>query len=99
MLSLHPARQRGNPSSRNPARIGLAIAGGCPIGGLYELGPLRALDDELNGLDLTHLDPYGGVSRGAFLTAGLANRLSPPDLSRLCPPHHPPPPPPPATPP
>src|SRR3546814_18580947 len=31
MLSLHPARQRGNPSSRNPARIGLAIAGAGPL--------------------------------------------------------------------
>src|SRR3546814_3099604 len=64
LLSLHPARQRGKPSSRNPARIGLAIAGGGPIGGMYELGALRALDEALDGLDLTDLDSYVGVSSG-----------------------------------
>src|SRR3546814_10218135 len=67
MLSLHPARQRGNPSSRNTARIGIAIAGGGPIGGMYELGALRALDEAHDGLDLTDLDRYVGVSSGAFL--------------------------------
>src|SRR3546814_20565689 len=83
MLSLHPARQRGNPSSRNPARIGLAIAGGGPIGGMYDLGALRALDEALDGLDLTDLDSYVGVSSGAFLAAGLANRMSTADICRL----------------
>src|SRR3546814_17688671 len=83
MLSLHPARQRGNPSSRNPARIGLAIAGGGPIGGMYELGALRALDEALDGLDLTDLDSYVGVSSGAFLAAGLATRMSTADMCRI----------------
>src|SRR3546814_1470735 len=83
MLSLHPARQRGKPSSRNPARIGLAIAGGGPIGGMYELGALRALDEALDGLDLTDLDSYVGVSSGAFLAAGLANRMSTADMCRI----------------
>src|SRR3546814_18119141 len=75
MLSLHPAGQRGKSSSRKPARIGLAIAGGGPIGGMYELGALRALDEALDGLDLTDLDRYVGVSSGAFLAAGLAHRM------------------------
>src|SRR3546814_14514944 len=83
MLSLHPARQRGNPSSRNPARIGLAIAGGGPIGGMYELGALRPLDEALDGLDLTDLDSYVCLSSRAFLAAGLANRLSTADMCRL----------------
>src|SRR3546814_1215381 len=83
MLSLHPARQRGNPSSRNPARIGLAIAGGGPIGGMYELGALRALDEALDGLDLIDLDSYVGVSSGAFLAAALANRMSIADMCRI----------------
>ncbi|HZW18591.1 MAG TPA: patatin-like phospholipase family protein [Luteimonas sp.] len=83
MLSLHPARKRGNPSSRGPARIGLAIAGGGPIGGMYELGALRALDEALDGLDLTDLDSYVGVSSGAFLAAGLANRLSTEQMCRI----------------
>src|SRR3546814_17526741 len=83
MLSLHPARQRGKPSSRNPARIGLAIAGGGPIGGMYELGALRALDEALDGLAPTDLDSYVGVSSGAFLAAGLANRISTADIVRF----------------
>jgi len=83
MLSLHPARQRGKPSNRAPARIGLAIAGGGPIGGMYELGALRALDEALDGLDLTDLDSYVGVSSGAFLAAGLANRMSTAEMCRI----------------
>jgi predicted acylesterase/phospholipase RssA len=83
MLSLHSARQRGKPSNRPPARIGLAIAGGGPIGGMYELGALRALDEALDGLDLTDLDSYVGVSSGAFLAAGLANRMSTAEICRI----------------
>src|SRR3546814_145788 len=83
MLSLHPAGQRGKSSSRKSARIGLAIAGGGPIGGMYELGALRALDEALDGLDLTDLDSYVGVSSGAFLAAGLANRMSTADMCRI----------------
>lgn len=83
MLSLHPAGQRDKSSSRPPARIGLAIAGGGPIGGMYELGALRALDEALDGLDLTDLDSYVGVSSGAFLAAGLANRMSTADMCRI----------------
>lgn len=83
MLSLHPARQRGKHRSRRPAKIGLAIAGGGPIGGMYELGALRALDEALEGLDLTGLDSYVGVSSGAFLAAGLANRMSTAQMCRI----------------
>ena len=79
MLSLHPARQRARTG--RPARIGLAIAGGGPIGGMYELGALRALDEAIDGLDLTRLDGYVGVSSGAFLAAGLANRI---DTAQMC---------------
>ena len=52
MLSLHTARQRAKPTERQVARIGLAIASG-PIGSMYEFSALRALDDALDGLDLT----------------------------------------------
>lgn len=77
MLSLHAARKR----AKTAPRIGLAIAGGGPIGGMYELGALRALDDALDGLDLNRLDAYVGVSSGAFLAAGLANRM---DTAAMC---------------
>lgn len=78
MLSIHSARQRG----RN-GKIGLAIAGGGPIGGMYELGALRALDEALDGLDLTRMDCYVGVSSGAFLAAGLANRMGTAEMCRI----------------
>jgi predicted acylesterase/phospholipase RssA len=80
MLSLHAAQERTKPTGRG-AKIGLAVAGGGPIGGMYELGALRALDEALDGLDLTRLDCYIGVSSGAFLAAGLANRI---DTAQMC---------------
>lgn len=83
MLSVHTARQRARKSGTAPARIGLAVAGGGPIGGMYELGALRALDEAIDGLDLTRLDCYVGVSSGAFLAAGLANRLGTAELCRI----------------
>ncbi|HJR75081.1 MAG TPA: patatin-like phospholipase family protein [Luteimonas sp.] len=82
MLLLHTARKRPKPSRAAP-KIGLAIAGGGPIGGMYELGALRALDEALDGLDLTRLDCYVGVSSGAFLAAGLANRMSTAEMCRI----------------
>jgi NTE family protein len=83
MLSLHPARQRARTTLQRPPRIGLAVAGGGPIGGMYELGALRALDEALEGLDLTRLDSYVGVSSGAFLAAGLANRIDTAEMCRI----------------
>ncbi|MET0548896.1 MAG: patatin-like phospholipase family protein, partial [Xanthomonas sp.] len=82
MLSVHSARHRPrNHTDGSPSKIGLAVAGGGPIGGMYELGALRALDEALDGLDLTRLDSYVGVSSGAFLAAGLANRM---DTAQMC---------------
>ena len=77
MLLLQPAT-RHRPSQ---SRVGIAIAGGGPIGGMYELGVLRALDQAIEGLDLTALDVYVGVSSGAFLAASLANRI---DTEQMC---------------
>jgi predicted acylesterase/phospholipase RssA len=82
MLSLHQARKRRKHSTRRPLKVGLAIAGGGPIGAMYELGALRAIDEALEGLDLTRLDCYVGVSSGAFLAAGLANRISTEEMCR-----------------
>lgn len=82
MLSLHAARQHP-PGHPHAPRIGLAIAGGGPIGAMYELGALRALDEACDGLDLTRLDCYVGVSSGAFFAAGLANRLDTAELCRI----------------
>ena len=94
MLSLHAARRpvqaksgkRKSPAKSpapTTARVGLAIAGGGPIGAMYELGALRALDDALEGIDLTRMDCYVGVSSGAFLAAGLVNRMSTAEMCRI----------------
>lgn len=50
---------------------------------MYELGALRALDEALEGLDLNDLDSYVGVSSGAFLAAGLANRMTTAEMCRI----------------
>ena len=62
-------------------RIGLALAGGGPLGAIYEIGALCALEEALGGLDFTQLAGYVGVSAGGFIAAGLANGLTP---RRLC---------------
>lgn len=68
-------------SARRPRpRIGLALAGGGPLGAIYEIGALCALDDALVGRRLTDCDGYVGVSAGGFIAAGLANDMSPRDL-------------------
>lgn len=89
MLSLHSAPRATRPGRTRRAaaetapRIGLAIAGGGPIGGMYELGALRAFEDAIEGLDLTRMDCYVGVSSGAFLAAGLANRMTAGEMCRI----------------
>lgn len=68
---------------RNPeTKIGLALAGGVIEGAFYELGALRAIEEAVDGLDLTRLDAYVGVSAGAVLTSLLANGVSPQEMSR-----------------
>lgn len=70
------SRPRGNDAGGSPG-IGLALAGGGPLGGIYELGALLALSESLEGIDFNELDVYVGVSAGGFIAAGLANGLSP----------------------
>ncbi len=61
-------------------RIGLALAGGGPLGAIYEIGALCALEEALPDLDLNALDGYVGVSAGGFVAAGLANGMTPRQL-------------------
>ena len=69
---------------RSPrARVGLALAGGGPLGGIYEVGALLALAESLQGVDLNDLDVYVGVSSGGFVAAALANGISPAQMYRL----------------
>lgn len=61
-------------------RIGLALAGGGPLGAIYEVGALCALEEAVEGLDFTACDGYIGVSAGGFMAAGLANGMTPREL-------------------
>lgn len=83
------ARLRKSPrSSAQPrravsrSRVALALAGGGPLGAIYEIGALCALDDCLPGLRVNDCSHYVGVSAGGFIAAGLANGLTPRQLCR-----------------
>ncbi len=69
-----------NANSNTRPKIALALAGGGPLGAIYEVGAMCALEESLNGLDFTQLDHYVGVSAGGFIVASLANGISPREL-------------------
>jgi len=71
MFTIKPAQK----PTRSNQRFGLALAGGGPLGGFYELGALCAIQDSIKPLDMTELDVYVGVSAGAFIAAGLAGGI------------------------
>lgn len=64
-------------------RIGLALGGGGPLGGIYEIGAMRALDEALEGIDFNDLHVYIGVSAGAFVASNLANQMTTAQLCRI----------------
>ncbi len=80
MLKTFLAQDRGTGSK---GRVGVALAGGGPLGISYEIGVLHALEEALEGVDLTHLHAYVGVSAGAVVSASLANRVSTAELCRI----------------
>ena len=63
-----------------PPKIGLTLSGGGPLGAVYEIGALCALQESLKEIDLTELDHYVGVSAGGLIAAGLANSMAPREL-------------------
>ncbi len=69
-------RLRPRRGGRGP-RVGLALAGGGPLGATWEIGALCALEEAIPGLDFTDLDGYVGVSAGSFIAAALANGMRP----------------------
>ncbi len=64
-------------------RRALALAGGGPLGAIYELGTLAALAESMQGLDLNEMDIYVGVSAGGLIAAGLANGMTPAAICRM----------------
>jgi NTE family protein len=77
------ASGRARRTRKQLSRVGLALAGGGPLGGIYEVGALLALTDSLQGIDFGELDVYVGVSSGSFVAAALANGISPAQMYRL----------------
>ena len=65
------------------SKIGLALAGGGPLGGIYEVGACVALEEAIDGLSLVDADVYVGVSAGSFVAAALANGFEPRRLARM----------------
>ncbi len=68
---------------RSPGTTAVALAGGGPLGGIYEIGALAALAEAVDGLDVNDLDIYVGVSAGSFVAAGLANGIRPLEMVRM----------------
>ena len=79
MLTVEPAARK----RRSRGRVALALAGGGPLGAFYQLGCLHALAECTEGLDLSDLDAYVGVSSGAIIAASLANGITTGDMVRL----------------
>lgn len=68
---------------RRSDKVGIALAGGGPLGGIYEIGALAALEEALLGIKLTECDVYVGVSSGAFVAAVLASGFSPSQIHAM----------------
>jgi len=78
MLTIQPARQR----RAGRGKVGIALAGGGPLGAFYEMGSLHALGEAIVGRELTALDVYVGVSSGSLIAAGLANGIDTTSMGR-----------------
>lgn len=75
------SHSRGRASSKKP-RVALALAGGGPLGAIYEIGALCALEEAL-AWPLNDCEHFVGVSAGGFIAAGLANGMTPRELCLL----------------
>jgi predicted acylesterase/phospholipase RssA len=87
MASSRSTRRSGRVPLRPPApglKLGLALAGGGPLGAIYEIGAICALAEALDGVDFNRdVSVYVGVSAGAFIAAGLANGVTPHEMARM----------------
>lgn len=63
------------------SRVGLALAGGGPLGIIYEIGALHALEEALEGVEFNDLHVYVGVSAGGSVASALANGFT---TAKLC---------------
>ena len=68
--------------TRPPRRIGLALAGGGVVGGMYEVGALAALEERVNGAG-RGFDLYIGCSAGSVVGSLLASGISAVEIYRI----------------
>ena len=68
--------------ARPPRRIGLALAGGGVVGGMYEVGALAAIEEQLNGGG-RGFDLYVGCSAGSVVGCLLASGIRATEIYRI----------------
>lgn len=78
-----PTRPVQGDEAAGRSRIGLALAGGGPLGIIYEIGAVLALSEALEGIHFNALDVYVGVSAGGAVASSLANGLTPAQLCEI----------------
>src|SRR3989337_1268511 len=61
------------PERREAGKRALVLSGGGVIGGMYEVGVLAALDEELQGCCVNNFDMFVGSSAGAVVAFLMAN--------------------------
>ncbi len=85
MAAILEFKNKPRPRIRGGARprIGLALAGGGPLGAMYEIGALAALEESIEGLDVNNADIYVGISAGGIIASGLANGITPHEMCRI----------------
>lgn len=80
--STHNAAPNSN-NDKSPPRIGLVLAGGGPLGAVYEIGALAAIEEAIEGFDTTDANVYVGISAGGIIASGLVNGVTPHEMCRL----------------
>jgi predicted acylesterase/phospholipase RssA len=65
------------------SKTGIALAGGGPLGGIYEIGASVALAEAIDGFEFNQADIFVGVSSGGLIAAALANGINPARLARI----------------
>src|SRR3990167_8839664 len=71
------------PERREAGKRALVLSGGGVIGGMYEVGVLAALDEELQGCCVNNFDIFVGSSAGSVVASLIANGVRPTDLYRI----------------
>jgi hypothetical protein len=70
-------------AARKRAKIALALAGGGPVGGIYEVGAMAALAEALDGVGLHRVRHLRRCQFRGLHSAAVANGLGPAALARM----------------